>query len=109
MGFDDFFKHERNRHHDDHGYYGRHRNSYHGHHKGFLQYLYLFEKLKNNRKLLKILVVVAIVVVIIAIAFVLMLIPLFIKLFDAIQKIGISGLIETARPWLELLWSGSGK
>lgn len=109
MGLDDFFKQERNRHNNDHGYYGGHRNSYHGHHKGILQYLYLFEKLKNNGKLLKILVAVAIVVVIIAIAFVLMLIPLIMKLFGIIQKNGISGLIETAKPWLELLWSGSVK
>lgn len=109
MGFDDFFKQERSRHHDNHGYYDGHRYSYHGHHKGFLKYLYLFEKLKNNKNLLKILVAVAIIAVIIAIALVLMLIPLIVNLFGAIQKYGLSGLLETAKPWLELLWSGSGK
>jgi len=110
MGFDDLFKHGKDRHYDDHGYNGGHRNSHHG---GIQKYLYLFEKLKSNRKWLKILTIVAIVavivVVIIVIGLVTIFIPLIGKLFGAIQKNGVSGLVETVRPWLDLLWSGSGK
>lgn len=77
------------------------------------KYIYLFEKLKSNRKLLKLLVIMAIITVIvgaiIVIGLVVMLVPLFGKLIGSIQENGLSGLIEAARPWLELLWSGAGK
>jgi hypothetical protein len=109
MGFDDLFKHRRDGYHDDHGYYGGHRDDHHGHHGGIGQYLYLFEKLKNNKKLWIALSVAAIVIVIVVIAVIIMLIPLIIKWIETIQKSGIKGLIETARPLLDLLWSGKGK
>ena len=38
-----------------------------------------------------------------------MLVPLVIKIFEAVQKSGIKGLIETARHLLEVFWNGSGK
>lgn len=106
MGLDDLFK--RRGHHNDHGYYGN-RHDHHGHHGSLEQYLHLFERLKNNRKLLKALVVLAVVIVILVIAAGVMLIPLIMKLLGSVQKGGIKGLIETARPLLELLWNGSGK
>jgi len=109
MGLDDLFKHKRHGHHDDHGCYGGHRDDHHGHHGGFERYLYLFEKLKSNRKLWIALCVAAIFVVIVVIAVIIMLIPLILNCFEAIQKGGIKGLIETAKPLLDLLWSGSGK
>lgn len=106
MSFNDLFKDRRDGYHDDHGYYGGHRDSHHG---GLERYLYLFEKLKSNRKLWIGLSVAAIFIIMILIAVIIMLIPLVIKCFDAIQKNGIKGLIETARPLLDLLWSGKGK
>lgn len=109
MGFDDLFKHREHGHRDNRGYYGGHQNGHHSHHGGIQQYLYLFEKLKNNKKLLIALSVIALIMVIIAIAVIIMLIPLLMKFLDIIQKNGISGIIETARPLLELLWSGKGK
>jgi hypothetical protein len=109
MGLDDLFKHNRHMHHDDHGYYGGHRDDHHGHHGGIERYLYLFEKLKSNRKLWIALSVAAIFLVIVVIAVIIMLIPLIVNCFEAIQKGGIKGLIETAKPLLDLLWSGSGK
>jgi hypothetical protein len=112
MGLDDLFKHKRHGHHydhDDHGYYGGHRDDHHGHHGGIERYLYLFEKLKSNRKLWIALCVAAVFVVIIVIAVIIMLIPLVVNCFDTIQKSGMKGLIETAKPLLDLLWSGSGK
>jgi hypothetical protein len=109
MGFEDYFKQRRNGHHNDNGYYGGHRDEHHGHEKGIGQYLYLFEKLKNNKKLLVALSVAAIVIVFIVIAVIIMFIPMIFKLLGTIQKSGISGLIETARPLLESLWSGTGK
>lgn len=110
MGFDDLYKQRRheNEHHNDHGYYGGHRDDHHDRH-GIGQYLYLFEKLKSNRKLLIALSVVAFVLVILTIVVAIMLIPFLLKLLGAIQKTGISGLIETAKPLLELLLSGTGK
>ena len=105
MGFDAFFKHKKYGHYDGHGYYRQLG--------GIQKYIYLFEKLKSNRNLLKIIVISAIVAVIVAaiivIGLVIMLVPLFGKLIGAIQENGLSGLIETAIPWLELLWSGNGK
>jgi hypothetical protein len=38
-----------------------------------------------------------------------MFIPLILKLLGTIQAGGISGIIETAKPLLERLWSGTGK
>ena len=105
MGFDDFFKHGRHGHHNNH-YYDGHR---HGHHGGIEQYLYLYEKLKDNPKLLKILVFAAVIIAIVVLALIVMLMPLIIKLLGTIQKSGISGLIESAKPLLQLIWSGSGK
>lgn len=109
MGLDDLFKHKRHGDHDDHGYYCGHGHGHHGHHGGIERYLYLFEKLKSNRKLWIALCVAAIFVVIVVIALIIMLIPLVVNCFEAIQKGGIKGLIETAKPLLDLLWSGSGK
>ncbi len=109
MGFDDLFKHRGHGHHDDHGNYGGYRHGHNSHHGGIERYLYLFEKLKSNKKLMMALSIAAIVIFVIVIAVILLLIPLIIKLFGAIQKSGISGLIETARPLLEILWSGKGK
>jgi hypothetical protein len=109
MGFDDLFKHRRDGHHDDHGYYGGHRDYHHGHHGGFERYLYLFEKLKGNRKLWIALSITAIVIIIVIIAVIIMLMPVLISCIEAIQKSGIKGLVETARPFLESLWGGKGK
>lgn len=107
MGLDDLFK-RRGQHHNDHGHYGT-RHDHHGHHGSLEQYLHLFERLKNNRKLLKALVVIAVVMAILVIAAGVMLIPLVVKIWGVVQKGGIKGLIETARPLLDLLWNGSGK
>ena len=55
MSSNDLYKHGRDGHHDDHddhGYYGGDRDSHHG---GLDRYHYLFEKLKNNKKLLLVL------------------------------------------------------
>ena len=113
MGFDDLFKHGKDRHYDDHGYRGGHPNSYHSHLGGIQKFQYFFEKLKNNRKWLKLIVIAAlvafIVTVIIVIGLITMFVPLIGQLFGAIQINGISGLVEMVRPWLDLLWSGSGK
>lgn len=113
MGFDDLFKYRKDARYSDHGYYGGQQNFHHGHLGGIQKYIYLYEKLRSNRKLLKFLVigfiVAVIAVVVIAIALAVMLIPLITELFGAIQKNGIGGIVETARPWLELLWSGSEK
>ncbi len=109
MSLDDLFKHRGHGHHDDHhDYYGGHHDS-HYHHGGLERYLYLFEKLKGNRKLWLFLSIAAIVVIIIFIVVIIMLIPPIIKMFEAIQKNGIKGLLESAKPILDLLWSGSGK
>lgn len=108
MGLDDLFKHNRHGHHNYHGYYGGHHDDHHGHH-GIGQYLYLFDRLKSNRKLLIALSVVAAVLVILTIIVAIMLIPFLLKLLGTIQKSGISGLIESARPLLELIWRGTGK
>ena len=67
------------------------------------------EKLKNNKKLWIALFVVTIVIIIVIIAVIIMLIPPIIKMFETIQKGGIKGLSETAKPLLDLLWSGKGK
>ena len=109
MGLDDFFKHNRHGHNDEHGYYGGHGYDHHGHHGGIERYLYLLEKLKNNKKLWIALSVAAILVVIVAITAIIMLIPLMVNCYEAIQKSGIKGLIETARPLIEQIWSGTGK
>jgi hypothetical protein len=106
MSFNDLYKHGRNRHHDDHGYYGGHGDSHHG---GLERCFYLFEKMKSNKKLLLVLSLAAIVIIIVIIALIDMLIPTIIKMFETVQKGGIKGLIETVRPLLDLLWSGKGK
>jgi len=51
----------------------------------------------------------AIVIIIVIIAVIIMLIPPIIKMFETIQKGGTKGLLETAKPLLDLLWSGKGK
>jgi hypothetical protein len=109
MSFNDLYKQKRDGHHDDHGYYAGNRDAHHGHHGGLERYFYLFEKLKSNKKLLLALSLAAIVIIIVIIAVIVMLIPPIIKMFETIQKGGIKGLIETARPLLDLLWSGKGK
>ena len=109
MGLDDSFKHNRHGHNDEHGYFGGHGHDHHGHHGGIERYLYLLEKLKNNKKLWIALSVAAILVVIVAITAIIMLIPLMVNCYEAIQKSGIKGLIETARPLIEQIWSGTGK
>lgn len=112
MGSDDMFKHRGDRHHENHGYYGGQRNDHHDHHShhgGIERYLYLFEKLKGNKKLLLILAIAALVIAIVVISALVMLMPLLMKLLASIDKNGIKGLVETVRPLLELLWSGAGK
>lgn len=106
MGFDDWFK--QRGHHNDYGYYGN-RHDHHGHHGGLEQYLHLFHSLKNSRKLLMALSVVAVVILILVVAAGIILIPLIVKMVVIVHKSGVKGLIETTRPLLDLLWSGSGK
>jgi hypothetical protein len=112
LGFDVSFKHRRPDHRNDHNYYGVQRDAHHDHHGGLEQYLNFFEKLKNNKKLMMALSVAAIVLailVIVVVAVIIMFIPPIIKWLETIQIGGISGLVKMARPWLELLWSGTGK
>jgi len=112
LGFDVSFKHRRPDHRNDHNYYSGQRDAHRDHHGGLEQYLNFFEKLKNNKKLMMALSVAAIVLVIlviIVVAVIIMFIPPIIKWLETIQIGGISGLVKTARPWLELLWSGTGK
>ncbi|MDD5760104.1 MAG: hypothetical protein PHI06_13595 [Desulfobulbaceae bacterium] len=111
MGFvNDLFEHKREGHHNDHGYYGGHRErGDHDHHGGSERYFYLFDRLKTNKKLLVAISVVAIVMFILVVSVIIMFLPLMIKLLGTLQKSGISGLIETLKPLLELLWSGTGK
>jgi hypothetical protein len=109
MNFNDLYNQRKNGHQGDQNYYGGHRDDLHGNHGGLEQYRYYFEKLKNSKKLLVVLSVVAIVIVIIIITILMMFIPLILKMLGAIQTNGISGIIETAKPLLERLWSGTGK
>jgi uncharacterized membrane protein len=115
MGFDDLFKQREHRHHDNRGYYsgqqyGGHQNGRFDIHGGIEKYRSLIiEKLKGSKKLLIILAVIAIIMILIFIAVIAMLIPLILKVLGTIQTNGISGLIETAKPLLERLWSGTGK
>ena len=114
MGFDDLFKQKEHGHHDNRGYYsgqqyGGHQNGHYGNHGGIEKYRYIIEKLKGSKKLLIALAVITIVMIFIFIAVMAMFIPLILKALGAIQANGISGLIETAKPLLERLWSGTGK
>jgi len=110
MGLDDLFEQKKQRHYNDHGYYGGHRDDgHHDHHEGRERYRNLFEKLKNNKKILIAISVIAIVIFIVVTSVIIMFIPLIIKMLGTIQKSGISGLIETLKPLLELFWSGTGK
>jgi type IV secretory pathway component VirB8 len=109
MGFDDIFKQKRNGHQNEHGYYSGYGNEHHDNHGGIDQYRYVMEKLKNNKKLLIALSVVVIIIGLIFIAALVMLLPLIMKLLGTIQKNGISGLVEAAKPLLQQLWSGAGK
>jgi hypothetical protein len=110
MSFNDLFDQKRkNGHYDDHGYYGGHGDGHYDNHGGIEKYRYLIEKLKGSKKLLIALAVVAIVVILIIIAVIAMFIPLILKLLGTIQTGGISGIIDTAKPLLERLWSGTGK
>jgi uncharacterized membrane protein len=114
MGFDDFFKQREHGHHDNRSYYngqqyGGHQNGHYDSHGGSEKYRFIIEKLKGSKKLLIILAVIAIVMILIFIAVIAMFIPLILKLLGSIQTNGISGLIETAKPLLERLWSGTGK
>lgn len=106
MGSNDFFKNRTHRHNSDQGYYSGHQENHYG---GFERYSYLFEKLKNNKKLLIVLIAVVAVMGIIAIAVIIMFIPLLMKLFGTVQKSGLSGLIDSAKPLLDLIWGGTGK
>ena len=110
MSFNDLFDQRRkNGHYDDHGYYGGHRDSHYDNHGGIEKYRYIIEKLKGSKKLLIALGVVAIVMILIFVAVIAMFIPLILNVLGSIQTNGISGLIETAKPLLERLWSGTGK
>ena len=110
MSFNDLFDQRRkNGHYDDHGYYGGHRDSHYDNHGGIEKYRYIIEKLKGSKKLLIALGVVAIVMILIFVAVIAMFIPLILNVLGSIQTHGISGLIETAKPLLERLWSGTGK
>ena len=114
MGFDDLFKQREHGHHDNRSYYsgqqyGGHQNGHYGNHGGIEKHRYIIEKLKGSKKLLIALAVIAIVMILIFIAVIAMFIPLILKVLGAIQANGISGLIETAKPFLEHLWSGTGK
>lgn len=106
MGFHDLFKHKGRGHYNSHSYYA---GDHHDHHGGVEKYIYLFEKLKNHKKLLIMLSVTAFIIFILAIAVLITLIPVFFKWFEVIQKSGIKGLIESTSPMLERLWSGTGK
>jgi len=110
MSFNDLFDQRRkNGHYDDHGYYGGHRDSHYDNHGGIEKYRYIIEKLKGSKKLLIALGVIAVVMILIFVAVMAMFIPLILKVLGTIQTNGISGLIETAKPLLERLWSGTGK
>ena len=110
MSFNDLFDQRRkNGHYDDHGYYGGHRDSHYDNHGGIEKYRYIIEKLKGSKKLLIALGVVAIVMILIFVAVIAMFIPLILNVLGSIQTNGIIGLIETAKPLLERLWSGTGK
>ena len=109
MGFDDLFKHGRDGHHNDQGYYGGRGDDHHGQLGEHEKYLHPLDKLKANKKLLIALAVAAIIIVVVIIAVIIMFIPLIMKWLATIQHSGLKGLLETTRPLLELLWSGTGK
>jgi hypothetical protein len=110
MSFNDLFDQRRkNGHYEDHGYYGGHRDSHYDNHGGIEKYRYINEKLKGSKKLLISIGVIAIVLILIFVAVMAMFIPLILKVLGTIQTNGISGLIETVKPLLERLWSGTGK
>ena len=114
MGFDDLFKQREHGHHDNRSYYsgqqyGGHQNGHYDSHGGIEKYRSIIEKLKGGKKFLIVLAVIALVMILIFIAVMAMFIPLILKVLGSIQTNGISGLIETVKPLLERLWSGTGK
>lgn len=106
MGLDDLFKHRGHGHHRDHGYYRGHHDSHHGH---IDQYIYLFNKVRNNRKLLVALAVAAAIMVVVAVSVVVAVMPFLLKGAETVQESGVKGLIEATIPFVERLWTGSGK
>lgn len=111
MDLDVLFKQRKPGHHKDRGY-GGHQNVHHDHHGSIQQYINFFNKLKRSKKLLIALSAAAVVMLILVIAVIIMIIPQIIKWFGIIQTnwiAGLDGLIKTARPFLELLWSVIGK
>jgi len=109
MGFDDLYKHKKQRYNNNHGDYRGYRDDHDDDHGEHQQLLYFIEKLKGNKKLLLILAAVAVVALALVIAVLIMLVPVLTQMFAAVQKSGISGLVEGIKPWLDLIWSGTGK
>jgi uncharacterized membrane protein len=122
MGFDDFFEDKRKHYgnyrergfhgeHDDHEdnrysheqHYPNHRN------EGHLQLFAILNKIRNNRKLKIIALMVVIVLLIIAVALIAALMPLIIKLFNYISQNGIQSIFDAITGFLDKLWKGSGK
>lgn len=119
MGFDDFFEDKRkhygnyreHRYHDDHDHnrysheqqYPTHRN------EGHQQLFTILNKIRNNKKLKIIVILVVTVLLIIAVALIVALLPLIIKLFNYISQNGIQSIFDAITGFLDKLWKGSGK
>lgn len=116
MELDDFFgnKQQDRRFDNNHRYQDNQnqtqnfRHPYQRHNPNF-KWEYFLEKLKNNRKLKGLVIVVFIVILAIVIALIAILLPLILKLLNYISQNGVQGILDNVTGFLDKLWKGSGK
>lgn len=110
MEFEDFFEKKNKYHYKP----GKQRNYYDDSYKygprykdnGSFNLLALINSIKNNKKIRVILLIAVIVIIAAIIGLLLVLFPLVLKVIDFISKNGISGVLDAAIGFLEILWNG---
>jgi hypothetical protein len=117
MGFDDLFEHQNNHkkyeHYNEYNNYNNQRymnKSNHSHGYKNPHYLnYVFDKIKNNRKLQIWIGILGIILLIIIISSLIILIPILNKLVNYISQNGLQGLLNVITGFLDKIWTGTGK
>ncbi len=116
MDFDDFFENKRRNHgnyrepvyHDADRYSHNSQHSYSGY-SDHLKWINILEKIRRNKKLKLLVLLAGMLFLAIAIVLIIILLPLFAKLYDYIIQNGLQGLLDGIIGFLDKIWKGSGK
>jgi hypothetical protein len=116
MGYDDLFENNHGHHkqysryvNDDHRYlHDKHDSNdyYHSYNKHF-NWMVILEKIRGNNRLKGLVIIAGISVLLIGIILIIILLPVIMKLINALTQTGLQGIAESISDFLNKLWNGS--